>query len=131
MSKTETKEHAPILMTEEYWANSPFSIVRYQGQMRIRGIEYIIVNKEGKDIFECSWEAHRAGRSKAIEPGEPCDLIDIRYKPIYHKVGRGTFIKWLEEGLEMEQMKERLAAMKEYEAKKKKSLTDKQTTIDL
>lgn len=132
MSNTaETKEHTPILMTEEYWANSPFSVVRYQGQIRIRGVEYIIVNREGKDIFECSWEAHRAGRSKAIEPGEPCDLIDIRYKPIYRKVGRDTFIKWLEEGLEMEQMKERLAKMKEDDARKHKEIADRQTTMEL
>lgn len=132
MSNTaETKEHTPILMTEEYWANSPFSVVRYQGQMRIRGVEYIIVNKEGKDIFECSYEAHKAGRSKAIEPGEPCDLIDRRYQPVYRKIGREAFLEWLKEGLELKQMNERLAAIKEYEAKKKKLQTDKQTTIDL
>ena len=97
-----------ILMTEEYWATSQFSIARYYGQIKVGGIEYIIVNKEGKDVFELSVEAEKAGREKAIEPGEPCDLIDKRYQPIYRKVGRDKFIEWVKEGLELKQMKERL-----------------------
>lgn len=98
----------PILMTEEYWASSMLSPVRYTGSIRAWGIEYVIVNKDGKDIFQCSAEAAKTGREKAIEPGEPCDLIDRRYIPIYKEVGRETFIKWLEEGLDMPEMKERL-----------------------
>ena len=97
-----------ILMTEEYWATSQFSIARYYGRIKVGGIEYIIVNKEGKDVFELSVEAEKAGREKAIEPGEPCDLIDKRYQPIYRKVGRDKFIEWVKEGLELKQMKERL-----------------------
>ena len=97
-----------ILMTEEYWATSQFSIARYYGQIKVGGIEYIIVNKEGKDVFELSVEAEKAGREMAIEPGEPCDLIDKRYQPIYRKVGRDKFIEWVKEGLELKQMKERL-----------------------
>ena len=95
-------------MTEEYWATSQFSIARYYGGIKVGGIEYIIVNKEGKDVFELSVEAEKAGREKAIEPGEPCDLIDKRYQPIYRKVGRDKFIEWVKEGLELKQMKERL-----------------------
>lgn len=86
----------PILMTEEYWANSQLSVVRYTGGMQCNGIRYIICNKEGKDIFECSLEAEKAGR-KAIEPGEPCDLIDERYLPVYRKLGRDNFIKLIRE----------------------------------
>ena len=97
-----------ILMTEEYWATSQFSIARYYGRIKVGGIEYIIVNKEGKDVFELSVEAEKAGREKAIEPGEPCDLIDKRYQPIYRKVGRDKFIEWVKDGLELKQMKERL-----------------------
>ena len=66
------------------------------------------MNKEGKDVFECSEEAEKAGREKAIEPGEPCDLIDKCYQPIYRKVGREKFIEWVKEGLELKQMKERI-----------------------
>lgn len=101
-------DNTPIIMTEEYWANSPLSVVRYTGSIKMHGIEYIIVNKEGKDIYECSHEAQRAGREKAIEPGEPCDLIDRRYQPVYRKLGRDRFIEWVKEGLDLKAMKERL-----------------------
>ena len=87
----------PILMTEDYWANSQFSVVRYTGGMQLNGIRYIICNKEGKDIFECSREAEKAGREKAIEPGEPCDLIDERYLPVYRKLGRDRFIELIKD----------------------------------
>lgn len=86
-----------ILMTEEYWANSPFSIARYCGCIKISGIEYIIVNKEGKDLFECSIKADKQGREKAIEPGEPADLIRADFKQFYRKLGRDKFIAVLEE----------------------------------
>lgn len=95
-------------MTEEYWANSQLSIARYYGGIKYQGVEYIIVNKEGKDIFQCSIEAEKAGRAKAIEPGEPADLIDKRYQSIYKKVGRDVFIEWVKEGLELKEMEEKL-----------------------
>ena len=90
---------AAILMEEEYWRNSQFSIAKYYGSINVKigneNIEYIIVNKEGKDIFECSKEAQKAGREKAIEPGEPVDLVDRRYIPVYRKMGREAFIKMI------------------------------------
>lgn len=90
---------AAILMEEEYWRTSQFSIVKYYGEIRLKiggeTIEYVIVNKEGKDIFECSLEAEKAGRDKAIEPGEPADLVDKRYVPVYRKMGRDAFIKMI------------------------------------
>ena len=98
----------PIVMTEEYWASSPYSIARYYGSIKIAGVEYVIVNKEGKDIYECSTEAEKAGREKAIEPGEPADLVDKRYVPIYRKVGREKFIEWVKEGLDLAAMKKRI-----------------------
>lgn len=82
-----------ILMEEEYWCNSQFSIARHFGRIQINGIVYVICNKEGKDIFELSIEAERAGREKAIEPGEPADLCDQRYLPVYRKLGRDKFIE--------------------------------------
>ena len=87
----------PILMTEDYWANSHLSVVRYTGRIKWSDITYIICNKEGKDIFECSIEAEKEGRAKAIEPGEPCDLIDERYLPVYRKLGREAFIVLIKE----------------------------------
>ena len=79
-------------MTEEYWASSQFSLARHTGQISVNGEVFIIVNKEGKDIFECSHEAQRAGRDKAIEPGEPADLIDIKFMKFYRALGRDKFI---------------------------------------
>ena len=96
---------AAILMVEGYWINSQFSIAKYYGEIDVtiggEKIRYVIVNKEGKDIFECSLEAEKAGRDKAIEPGEPADLVDKRYVPAYRKMGREAFIKMLEEQEEL------------------------------
>lgn len=86
-----------ILMTEEYWASTQLSVVRYTGEVKMNGVHYIIVNKEGKDIFECSFEAEKEGREMAIPPGEPCDLIDARFQPYYRKMGREKFMHWLED----------------------------------
>jgi hypothetical protein len=82
-------------MTEEFWANSQFSIARYYGSVKINGHEYVIVNKEGKDIFQCSIEAEMAKREKAIEPGEPCDLVRSDFVPFYRKLGRDRFLSVL------------------------------------
>ena len=96
---------AAILMEEEYWRSSQFSIAKYYGEIKVNiggeTIHYIIVNKEGKNIFECSLEAQKAGRAKAIEPGEPVDLLDRRYIPAYRKMGREAFIKMLKEQPEL------------------------------
>ena len=92
---------AAILMEEGYWRNSQFSIAKYYGEIDVKiggeKIRYVIVNKEGKDIFECSAEAEKAGRDKAIEPGEPADLVDKRYVPAYRLMGRKAFIEMIEE----------------------------------
>lgn len=87
----------PICMSEEFWANSHFSIARYYGRIKVGGYEYIIVNKEGEDIFECSIEADKAGREKAIEPGEPCDLCRMDFVKTYRRLGRDKFLAVLKE----------------------------------
>lgn len=84
-----------ILFTEEQWRDSPLSIAKFYGRIKYGGINYIIVNKEGKDLFELSKEANEAGREYAIEPGEPADLIDERYQAKYRELGRDGFLKWL------------------------------------
>ena len=91
------KDFKPICMTEEFWANSQFSVARYYGRVKIGGYEYIIVNKEGKDIFECSVEADKAGREKAIEPGEPADLCRTDFVKTYRRLGRDRFLAVLKE----------------------------------
>ena len=65
------KTNYPLLMTEEFWANSQLSVARYYGGVTFEGREYIIVDKLGRDLWECSAIAAREGRRNAIEPGEP------------------------------------------------------------
>lgn len=89
------EDFKPICMSEEFWANSQFSIARHYGRVKVGGHEYVIVNKEGKDIFECSIEAEREGREKAIEPGEPADLCRRDFVPLYRKLGRERFLEIL------------------------------------
>ena len=120
---------AAILMEEGYWRNSQFSIAKYYGSINVKigneNIEYIIVNKEGKDIFECSLEADKAGREKAIEPGEPADLVDKRYVPAYRLMGRKAFIEMIEEQEELTpELANKLAD--EYKQSKEKYGHDKQ-----
>lgn len=77
--------NAPLLMTEEFWANSQLSIARYFGEIIFNGRKYIIVDKHGRDIYELSAIANREGRQKAIEPGEPADLILSTLRFAYRK----------------------------------------------
>lgn len=95
-----------IIYTEDSWANSPLSIARHYGSVKINGKTYIIVNKDGKDIYECSYEAEKEGRAKAIPPGEPCDLIDASYQSIYRAVGRDEFIKMVKQGKSLQEMRQ-------------------------
>ena len=83
----------PIVLTEAQWANSQLSVARYYGGCKFNGVQYVILNKEGKDIFECTHEANLAGRDKAIEPGEPCDLVNQKYQKEYRKLGRDKFFE--------------------------------------
>lgn len=104
----------PLVMAEDFWANSQFSIARYYGRIKISGNEYIIVNKDGKDIFECSYEAKKAGREKAIEPGEPCDLVLKQLVSVYRWLGRDAFLDKIKQGVKPSEL------LKQYEERGKK-----------
>lgn len=106
-----SNERFPLAISETVWANTQFSIARYTGRIRLGGKEYVICNKEGKDIFECSREAELAGREKAIEPGEPADLVRVDVIPYYRQLGRDRFWEFCKENPDVwtkEQLKERL-----------------------
>ena len=90
--------NAPLLMTEEFWANSQLSIARYYGEIIFCGRKYIIVDKHGRDIYELSAIADREGREKAIEPGEPADLVLSTLQMAYRKLGRERIIALIKEG---------------------------------
>lgn len=99
-------------MTEEYWMSTQFSIARYYGGINISGKRYIIVNKEGKDLWECSAEADREGRDKAIEPGEPADLILQDWQPIYKALGRDKFIEYIKKHNDLKEAKKYVKSLK-------------------
>lgn len=91
-------EKAPIMMMEDYWANTQLSIARYYGGISFCGKDYRIVNKQGRDLFELSdpESRHYVGENKkAIEPGEPADLVQVKWIPVYRKLGRDKFIELL------------------------------------
>lgn len=92
-----------IIMTEEYWANSQFSVARYYGGIQIGGKSYKIVNKQGATIFELSDPDSPYyvgdGVKKAIEPGEPADLVLEEWIPIYKKLGRERTIECVKQGM--------------------------------
>lgn len=88
----------PLLMTEEYWANSQLSVAKYYGGMTFNGRKYIIVDKLGRDLWECSKIAEKEGREKAIEPGDPADLILATLQKAYRKLGRDHIIALIKEG---------------------------------
>ena len=83
------------------------------------GVCQTIVNKEGKTLLELSVEAEKEGRNMAIEPGEPADLVDNRYIPIYRELGRDRFLAMIEnESIKTpEQAKKLVPKYKEMEVK--------------
>ena len=90
----------PIVIAEDYWANSHFSIARYYGKIQFNGAHYVIVNKQGITIFELSnpKNKHYVGADNmAIPPGEPADLVLMEWVPIYKALGRNEFIKLLQQ----------------------------------
>lgn len=99
-------KETPILMTEESWMNTHLSVARYYGGVTYNGKPYIIVDKKGRDLFECSAIAEKEGRQKAIEPGEPADLIQKTFQPIYKELGRDKFIATLEAHPEIREPKQ-------------------------
>ena len=101
-----------ILYPEEYWMNSQLSIARHYGGISVNGKMYIIVNKEGKDLIECSREAEAAGRDKAIEPGEPADLILFQWQPIYKALGREKFLEYIREHHDLDEAREYIKTLK-------------------
>lgn len=111
-----------LLMAEEYWANTHLSVVRYYGCVKFDGADYIIVDKLGRDVWECSAIANREGRSKAIEPGEPADLIWRNLQPHYRTLGRDRILELLKDGADFDTIAQ--AAQQKLEAEKESRVAD-------
>ena len=80
------QEFKTILLTKESWMNSQLSVAKYSGGVQVTGEggetrTLLIVNKEGKDLTQVG-----------IPEGEPADLVDKEFIPLYKKLGRDLFI---------------------------------------
>lgn len=80
------KEFKPILLTKESWMNSQLSVAKYSGGVHLtcedgKKRTFLIVNKEGKELNQVS-----------IPAGDPADLVDKEFIPLYKKLGRTLFI---------------------------------------
>ena len=80
------KEFKAILLTKESWMNSQLSVAKYSGGVQIvdeggKKRTFFIVNKEGKDLTQTG-----------IPEGEPADLVDKEFIPLYKNLGRDLFI---------------------------------------
>ena len=80
------KEFKIILLTKESWMNTQLSVAKYSGGVQIvdeggKKRTFFIVNKEGKDLTQAD-----------ISEGEPADLVDKEFIPLYKKLGRTLFI---------------------------------------
>lgn len=81
------KELKVVLLTKESWMNSPLSVAKYFGGVQVdigggKKRTFLIVNKEGKDPTQ-----------SGIPEGEPADLVDKEFIPLYKKLGRTLFIE--------------------------------------
>lgn len=93
--KRKDNETTPLLMTEEFWRNSQLSVARFYGGVEFNGRRYVIVNKDGIDLFALSL---RCGEGeKAIPAGEPADLILRTLQPAYSTLGRERIIELIKE----------------------------------
>lgn len=76
-----------ILLTKEAWMSSCFSVAKFSGGITVTGEggkrrEFFVVNKEGKTLMQVV----------GIPAGEPADLVDKEFIPLYKKLGREKFI---------------------------------------
>lgn len=79
-----------ILFTKENWLCSQLSVAKYSGGVQIAGDDgkkriFLVVNQEGKDLTQVS-----------IPAGDPADLVDKEFIPLYKKLGRVLFIAIVE-----------------------------------
>jgi hypothetical protein len=77
-----------ILLTKEAWMSSCFSVAKFSGGITVTGEggkrrEFFVVNKEGKTLMQVV----------GIPAGEPADLVDKEFIPLYKKLGREKFIE--------------------------------------
>ena len=80
------KEFKVIILTKETWMDTQLSVAKYSGGVQIvdeggKKRTFFVVNKDGKDLTQAD-----------IPEGEPADLVDKAFIPLYKKLGRDLFI---------------------------------------
>lgn len=103
-TKKQPKAPTPLLMVEGYWMNTPLSVARHFGRIQYNKEIYIIVDKLGRDLWECTEAAEREGREMAIDQGEPADLIWIGLQKHYKRLKRDRIIQLIKEGKTFEEI---------------------------
>lgn len=88
---------APVMFTEDCWANSMLSIEHdTTAQSTTADIGTLSLTSLAATCGNARQSLRRKeGRDKAIEPGEPADLIREDFKRVYRKYGRDRFIEAL------------------------------------
>lgn len=110
-NKSKDKEVHPLLMKQEYWMSTYFSVARHTGGVKINGKDYIVVDKFGRSLYETS-----------IPEGETADLIYVGLQKSYKQLGREAIIKALNNGKTLSEIKAMKKPKKETKAIKQKSL---------
>ena len=99
---------SPII-PEDVWMNSQLSIARIYGGCVLNGEKYIVCNKHGITVFELSDPNSKHyvgdGEQKCIAPGEPCDLVNEKWIPLYKKLGRDRLIELVNKNKTLEECK--------------------------
>lgn len=99
-----------IIYPQEYWMNSQLSVARFYGGCKIKGKDYVIVNKDGVSMRELADKAKLG--DVLIPAGEPADLILQEWQPIYKALGRDKFIEYIKEHNDLKEAKEYVKLLK-------------------
>lgn len=123
-----------ILLTKEAWMSSCFSVAKFSGGITVTGEggkrkEFFVINKEGKTLMQVG-----------IPAGDPADLVDKEFIPLYKKLGREKFIEIVKDNslLSREELKNVLseaadkakAAKKAEKERKKAEVEAKSPSLD-
>lgn len=112
-NRSKDKEVYPLLMEQEYWMNTYYSVARHTGGVKINGKGYIVVDKFGRSLYETS-----------IPAGETADLIYVGLHKSYKILGREAIIEALNKGKTLSEIKAMKKPKKEVKVAKQKSLFD-------
>ena len=110
-NKSKGEDVYPLLMEQEYWMNTYYSVARHTGGVKINGEYYIVVDKFGRSLYETS-----------IPAGETADLIYVGLQESYKILGREAVIEALNKGKTLSEIKAMKKPKKEVKVVKQMSL---------